>query len=497
MAQIDIRNLTFAYPGNPENVFENFCLHFDTSWRLGLIGRNGRGKTTLLRLLGGTLKGSGSISAPAGIASFPPVIADEGRSVHCVMESLCPGLELWQAECELDRIGVSVEPSKAAFASLSPGEKTKVLLAAQFMAQPDYMLIDEPTNHLDRSGRQSLAAYLATRKGFLVVSHDREFLDGCTDHTVALNRSGMDVRRGSFSSWQADFETRQASELERNNSLKREIVRLGQSASRSEQWARQRECTKSAGLDSGYAGHKAAKLMKRAKAAEKRREQAVEEKRSLLHDMERADLLRMFPLAPPQELVLSCSHVRPAYPGLPFAAATFDLRRGDRVVLEGGNGTGKTSLLRLIAGEDVPCEGSVRKNGGLRISWLGQDTASGRGTLDDIAGARGLDRTQLLTMLHQLGFPRSHFGRRLETLSEGQRKKVLLAASLCERAHLYIWDEPLNYLDLYVRLQLEELIVRVQPTLLMVEHDAAFVRAVATKRVQLVREDREAQIETT
>lgn len=487
MPQINIHDLTFAYPGSADNVFENLNLNLDTDWRLGLIGRNGRGKTTLLRLLSGELTGSGHITVPEPAQYFPPPDPGESETVFSAMETLAPGLQFWEAERELSRIGSHIASAELPFAALSPGERTQALLAALFLGRNGYLLIDEPTNHLDADSRRSLAAYLAAQRGFLLVSHDRAFLDACTDHTVAINRSSIDVQQGNFSAWKAEFDARQTAEAQRSEQLRKEIQRLGRAADRSEQWSRRRERSKNESFDSGFEGHRAAKVMKRAKAAARRRSEAAEEKKTLLTNTETAESLKMFPVPAPKELLASFSGVMIDYPGGPFPTVSFDIRRGDRIVLRGGNGTGKTSLLRLLAGDDVPHTGELSSAGGLRISWLPQDTSGCCGSLRNLADSRGLDWTQFLTMLRQLDLPRSLFERPLETFSEGQRKKTLLAASLCERAHLYVWDEPLNYVDLYTRMQLEELILRVRPTLLMVEHDAAFTDAVAAKYVALER----------
>ena len=487
MAQISVTNLTFAYPNASDNVFENLTLHLDTRWRLGLIGRNGRGKTTLLRLLAGELSGTGSVNVPGKTTVYPPPTPPREASVHAVMCRLAPGLELWQAECELAQLDTHIPSVEVPFDSLSPGERTKVLLAAQFLADRGSLLIDEPTNHLDAPGRRALAAYLARKDGFLVTSHDREFLDGCTDHILALNRTSMELRKGSFSAWKADFENRLAAEDAQNARLKKEIRRLREAADRSAGWSARRENTKTQGRDSGFEGHRAAKMMKRAKTQEKRQRQALAEAQELLHDAETPAALKMFPLTFPRETLASFSDVAPSYPGAPFSPATFAVCRGDRIVLEGQNGTGKTSLLRLLEGEDLPHTGRLHIAGSLRVSWLPQDTSCCRGSLRDLASVRGLDWTQFLTMLRQLDFPRSHLDRDLQSLSEGQRKKALLGASLCEQAHLYVWDEPLNYVDLYTRMQIEELVLKARPTLLIVEHDLAFVEAVATKRIRLTR----------
>ncbi len=164
---------------------------------------------------------------------------------------------------------------------------------------------------------------------------------------------------------------------------------------------------------------------------------------------------------------------------------TFDVRRGDRIALQGRNGCGKSSILKLICGFDIPFNGTVRIGSGLKISYVPQDTSGLSGTLDDYAATRILDQTLFKAILRKLDFSRIQFEKRLEYYSAGQKKKVLIAASLCEKAHLYVWDEPLNYIDVISRMQIENLMVTHEPTMLFVEHDSAFCENVATESIAL------------
>ena len=161
------------------------------------------------------------------------------------------------------------------------------------------------------------------------------------------------------------------------------------------------------------------------------------------------------------------------------------LRPGDRIAVTGRNGCGKSSLLKLICGMPVPHTGTLHTKSGLVISYLPQDTAGLSGTLTEFCQGRGLEESLCKAILRKLGFARVQFEKDMSALSAGQKKKTLLAASLCERAHLYVWDEPLNYIDLFSRLQIEELICTAQPTMLFVEHDAAFCRNIATGEFSL------------
>lgn len=230
---IQIKNLTFSYPGSGENVFENVSFQIETNWKTGLIGRNGRGKTTFLRLLRGDFEGeySGRISRPAGADYFPCEIGDAGRHTVDVMTEVC-GAEEWRISKELSRLGVSDDILRRPFSALSGGEQTKALLAAMFLRDGRFLLIDEPTNHLDEEAKDEIAAYLRGKSGFLLVSHDRALLDACVDHILSINRTGIEVENGNFSSWRENSERREAAEREREERLRADIRRLKASARR-------------------------------------------------------------------------------------------------------------------------------------------------------------------------------------------------------------------------------------------------------------------------
>ena len=152
---------------------------------------------------------------------------------------------------------------------------------------------------------------------------------------------------------------------------------------------------------------------------------------------------------------------------------------------DGGNGSGKTSLLRLILGEDIPHTGTLFRASGLEISYVPQKADHLQGNPVDWAEKLDIGLTKFLTILRKLDFSRELFSRNMAEYSAGQRKKILLAASLCQSAHLYLWDEPLNYIDLFSRMQIEELLLQYRPTLLFVEHDRVFQERIATQVVRL------------
>ena len=486
MALIQIEHLSFSYPSSYDPIFEDVSLRLDTRWKLGFIGRNGRGKTTFFRLLRGEYEYSGSIRAPVTFDYFPYPVSDPDRPTGEVLRGVCPGADGWQLERELSLLAVRPDVLERPFGSLSNGEQTKVLLAGLFLNEEHFLLIDEPTNHLDARARAMVAAYLQKKQGFILVSHDRCFLDGCVDHILSLNRAGIEVQSGNFSSWFANFQQRQALEQAQDERLRRDIRRLEQSARRTAVWSDRVEASKKGAADKGYVGHKAAKMMKRAKSIEARQQKAIEEKSGLLKNAETAETLRVAPLLHYADTLAAFTDVTIEYDGRTVCGpVSFAVRRGERVALDGGNGSGKSSLLKLLCGRDIPHTGLVRTAPGLVLSCVPQDAAGLAGDLADYARAHGLDESLFKAILRKMDFSRVQFEKDMASFSSGQKKKVLLAKSLCEKAHLYVWDEPLNFIDLYTRMQLEQLIGRDGPAMLFVEHDAAFRAAAATTVVRL------------
>ena len=493
MSMIKVENLTFSYPTSYDNIFENASFQIDTDWKLGFVGRNGRGKTTLLRLLMGKYEYSGSIEAPVEFDYFPYPVADESLHTSEVLGEICPGAEGWELLRELSYLEVEPETLERPFETLSNGERTKLLLAALFLNEGNFLLIDAPTNHLDGRGRELVSAYLKRKKGFILVSHDRRFLDGCVDHILSLNRASIEVQSGNFSSWMENFQRQQEFELARDRRLKKDMDRLRQAAGRTSDWSDKVEKSKfgvgSSGEkvpDRGFVGHKAAKMMKRSKALETRQLKAAEEKEGLLKNLETAKDIKLIPLCYHADVLAAFSGVAASYGGKEVCLpASFEVRRGERVAIEGRNGSGKSSLLKILMGEPIEHTGTVRLGSGLVVSYVPQDTTHLRGSLSEFAKENHVDESLLKALLRQLDFERVQFEKDMAEFSGGQKKKVLRAKSLCDRAHLYVWDEPLNFMDVYSRVQIEGLIGKFLPTMVFVEHDGAFRDAVATKTVRL------------
>ena len=488
MSLIQVSNLTFAYEGSYDPIFENVSFQIDTNWRLGFTGRNGRGKTTFLNLLLGKFPYRGSISASVRFSYFPYEIPDKTHLAIDMVEEIYPDYQYWQLAKEMNLLQLEEDALYRPFGTLSNGEQTKLMLAVLFPKENNFLLIDEPTNHLDIQGRELVSRYLKSKKGFILVSHDRAFLDGCVDHILSINKANIEVCRGNFSTWYENKQRQDSFELSENEKLKREIRRLEGTAREKASWSDRAEATKIGNhvFDRGYVGHKAEKMMARSKAIEKRQNAAIEEKSKLLKNIERSDTLKIFQTPFHTKRLASLVDVSVCYGETPVCrGVTFDIQQGDRIVLQGANGSGKSSIIKLICGEQIPHTGELRIGTGLTISYVPQDASHLRGRLSDFARESGVDESLFLAMLAKLDVSKEQMEKDMSALSAGQKKKVLLARSICQSKNLHIWDEPMNYIDVISRMQIEELLLTFQPTILFVEHDKTFCDRIATKVVPL------------
>ncbi len=537
MPNLICRNLSFAYPGGEREVFTHLNLIIDTGWRTALVGGNGRGKTTLLKLLAGRLApDTGEIERPVSCMLFSEPVSVSAMAARQAARQMAGPFDRLETEIEqllargdepalarygaleveyralggyeidarldreLDAVGLSDRDRLRPMISLSGGEQTRSLLAGLFAAPAAFPLIDEPTNHLDLAGRQQLAEYLNAKTGFLIVSHDRALLDAAAEHLVALNQDSVEHHRLRYSDWRESMAARLAAQARANEHLKKDIRRLEIAAEARRAGALAREADKTAGghrrlpservSDRGFVGAQAARQMKRALAAEQRAERRAADRRETLKDVEKVYELKLAephtPLSRDRPLIratkLSVVRETPL-----FAPVSFDVRPGERVAILGPNGAGKTSLLDAMAGRDVPLAGELELPKRLQVSRVCQQPRWRRGRLRAHLDDAHLDEGAFRQIMAALGVRGTVLDQPLEQLSQGQLKKVELARSIGESAHLLLWDEPLNYVDVDTRERIEEALVASTATLIFVEHDARFIERLATKSVMLER----------
>jgi lincosamide and streptogramin A transport system ATP-binding/permease protein len=525
MALIALEQLGYHYedPYNP--VFSDLNLGIDTAWKTGMVGRNGRGKTTLLNLLRGRLEPTvGCLSMPVAAAYFPYEPPVEGLSVARVIKASVAPFEQWEERMqrllekgdepsieaygelasrferlggyqiddivarEAALLGLGQEALVRPFATLSGGERTRALIIALFLRRDRFPLIDEPTNHLDMDGRQSLGRYLARQRGFVLVSHDRHFLDLCTDHILSLNRADTRLNQGNFSNWKSQMEREEETQRRTQAKLQREVRALKQEARRRRDWSDRKEKSKIGAYDKGRIGHLAAKTMKKALNAERRIRDKLEAKQELLQNREKERVLKLDhgDEGPETLLALDGAYLRLGDKEL-LDGLSLRLRHGERLAISGANGTGKTALLRVLCGELPLAAGTLLLPAHVRVCRSHQIPLWQQGLLRPLLAAAAIDETRFRTLMGSLGVQGEIFERPLESFSEGQRKKVDLCRSFLAPADLLVWDEPLNYLDLDSREQIERVVLEYRPTLLFVEHDCHFTEKVATDVVVLRR----------
>lgn len=524
MSSIVLNSVTFYYTSPEEKLFDNLNLNISTDWKLGLIGRNGRGKTTLLNLINKSISPvKGTIHTEINTKFFPYYPANiTDDTMNVIKENIAP-YAFWEAkmklltskndtksmveygevlekyqelngyeidsmiEKEFDELGMNSNLLKREFNSLSGGEQTRSLLVSLFLKKDSFTLIDEPTNHLDMEGRKLLGNYLSKKGGFVLVSHDRYFLDLCVDHIMSINKNDVRLSKGNYSQWKYNSDLEEEFEKRMRNKLKREIKSLEVAAKKRRQWSdkKEKEITGS-GKEKGFISHRSAKLMKRALSIESRVDKKLEEKKALLKNFEKERSLKLNEKTKSVNKLISVSN---AYLKIGSIVVLDDfsltVSEGDRVAIIGGNGCGKTTLVKVLIGELDLDEGILYKPNFVTISYARQNPLWDKGSLRKHLKDESIDETKFRNIMGVLGVSGNLFERPLESFSKGEIKKVELCKSFLEPSNLLIWDEPLNYLDVMSREQIEKVILNHKPSMIFTEHDKIFIERIATYIIKL------------
>ena len=494
MSLISINNLTFGYDGSYNNIFENVSFNIDTDWKLGLIGRNGKGKTTFLNLLQNKYEYKGTILKNVDVDYFPFEVKDKEKLAIEIVNDIAPNVQDWEIIKELNLLNTDAEILYRKFNLLSGGEQVKILLISLFLKGNNFLLIDEPTNHLDIETRNNLINYLERKKGFIVVSHNRNFLDKIVDHIISINNTNIEIQKGNFSSWKANKDKQDNFEMVQNEKLSKDINKLEVASRNTAKWSNEVERSKyktnnsEKTIDRGYLGHKSAKMMKKSKVMEQRIQKAIDEKTNLLKNIDRNDTLKIIPLTSNKTPLILVNKLQIKYNSeLIFKPISFEVNNGDRIAIIGKNGAGKSSVLKLILSQNIQYDGEINIANNIITSYVSQSTEYLKGSLKDFVYNNEIDESIFKAMLIKMGLSQSDFDTNIQDMSEGQKKKVLIAKSISEQANIYIWDEPLNYIDILTREQIEDAILKYKPTLIFVEHDETFIEKVATKIIKLER----------
>ena len=500
MSTIKITKLSFRYEDSSDNIFNDLNLNLDSSWKLGLVGRNGRGKTTFLNLLRGKMKGLGQIQSKLSFSYFPVEINNPDNITLYELQDQT-SFEQWKLERELNLMDADPNLLWQPFDTLSGGEQTKVLLALSFTNKDAFPLIDEPTDHLDEDSREQVAQYLKKHdKGYIVVSHDRDFLNQVTDHILAIENTEIHLYQRNYAAYEDTKNKRDEFNREKNAKLKGKIKSLNNKSVQFNNWSDSIEAQKYCGmktqhilnrrtrLNKGAIGHAAEKMMRKAKNVEHRMDKALNEKKGLMTNIEDVPDLTMNFHPNYHKTLLETQHLNLEIQGKKlFQDLNLVVQNHCVVSLEGKNGSGKSTFLKLLLGQarNVSYQGKFELTNGLSISYLPQDFTEYTGTLKEFANKQKISYEELLNNLKKMGFPRESFSTKIEEMSMGQQKRVAIAKSLVEPADLYLWDEPANYLDVFNQDQLIKLLKENKPAMLLVEHDQYFIQQVTRRRIHL------------
>ncbi len=494
MAQIEVKNLTFYYDDFYHPVFENLNVNLNTDWKMALVGRNGRGKTTLLKLLEGSLEASaGKIKRYGTVSYFPYSYDAEYTKTLDVIKACIGGDEMeYRIYKELAQMRLPAELLERDFSILSGGEQTCMLIIALFLRKDAFVLLDEPTNHLDKEKKEHLKQYLRRKKGYIIASHDTIFLDAVVDHILAINKVDISIEQGNYSTWRRNMELKEQFELRTRQRLMQEIKQLERQSKLTRNWSdignKQKYPFTSNARTNGTRAY-----MRQAKAAEQQIRDNLEEKKRLLRNMEEEKQLSIYQEILEEECLLAVEDMSYCYETgqFPvFEGVTLHVYPGDKIWLRGHNGAGKTTLLKLLSGKLPGAD--VRYKEGISIAYVTQEPVWHSGEVKECLREslkEGEDFQAIYGKFKQLcslfDLPEDFDERPLETLSSGERKKVDVARVLSGNHQVLFLDEPLNYMDVYFKAQLEAALSDEELTLIFVEHNEEFGGRIANKVLEL------------
>ncbi len=474
MALLQLKNVSLHY--GAEHLLDGIDLAIEPADRVCLLGRNGCGKTSLLRLISGEEGPSGGeILRPPGAVMTRLDQEIPESFAGPVFDLIRTGLshtrheEEWEADLRIEDLIREMElPGEAEFQSLSGGLKRRVLLARALAGQPDLLLLDEPTNHLDLTSILWLEEFLLAHPiSLLFVTHDRAFLKRLATRILELDR-------GKIFGWACDYETFLQRKAE---SLEAEAVRwaaFDKKLAQEEVWLRQ--------------GVKARRTRNEGRVRallDLRRERACRRERTGQAKMEIQEG------AVSGQRVLLAKGITFAYPGTSAPVVrdfSVEIWRGDKIGILGANGSGKTTLLKLLLGRMGPDSGTVQRGTNLEVVYLDQlrDQIDGeKSVAENVAGAaqtvkfNGRDRN-IHSYLADFLFRSDRIRMPAKMLSGGERNRLLLARLFLQPANVLVLDEPTNDLDAETLELLEELLVSWDQTLLLVSHDRMFLDNVVT-----------------
>lgn len=470
MPLLTFKSVSLAYGLKP--LLHQVDFQVDERERVGLIGRNGGGKSTLLSILTGQqTPDDGLVWKAHGLTvGHVPQEPSFGENTSAFDEialgltGLDRDLEPWRVERQLSLLGLVAETQVS---TLSGGWKKRVALARALVSEPDVLILDEPTNHLDISAIEALEALLCQFAGSLVfITHDRQFLDRVATRIVELDRGKLTCFGATF----ADYQRRKAEQLAAEALQQAHFDKL---LSQEEAWIR-----------------KGVEARRTRNEGRVRRLERMRDERSARRDQMGKVRLSLDSGQASGKLVAELQDVTLRYQDrLLVDRLTTRIQRGDKIGIIGPNGAGKTTLLRALLGQLTPDSGQIRIGTKLEIAYFDQwrEQLNPQATLIDTIspGADYVDingqKQHVISYLGDFLFPPERARAKVESLSGGERNRLLLARLFSRPSNVLVLDEPTNDLDIETLELLESLLIDYSGTLFLVSHDRAFLDAVVTQ----------------
>lgn len=455
--------------------------------RIGLVGRNGEGKSTLVRLLVGLEEPEqGSVWHYGSVAYVPQSLE---AYEHLTVFAWLATQDVTLTPQAVQEIGLGDHIWNLPIAELSGGEQTKVALLAALCKKPDLLLLDEPTNHLDLDTVQMLEKkLLAERLALVVISHDRRFLDEVTNQTWALKDCTLTAYPGNYSQyahWVAAEEERVRHAYQE---YLKEKDRLEESIERKRQWAARGEkgrvaTDSSARLKKAEDRSSAANMHGKAKSLERRLEKLEPQEKPEQKLIANVRFLEIESAERP--ILLRGEGVQFGYGDrVILNRVDFEVAREDRIALVGSNGVGKSTLLKLLTGQERAEQGNIRVTPTATLGYFDQVFDSlnlERTLLDDLLYLPNMDNTTARLFLGSFLFRGDEVFRKLSTLSYGERVRYVFVKLILSRSNTLILDEPSNHLDILTREKLEEALEEYPGAMIVASHDRYFLEKVTNK----------------
>ncbi|NLU52472.1 MAG: ABC-F type ribosomal protection protein [Clostridiaceae bacterium] len=497
--RISFSGLSKSYEG--KTIFDNLNGQINNGDKIGLIGSNGVGKTTLVKLLtGNEEKDSGDIMFSGDIKILYiqqyPEFDEECSVLEDILNFICSwNKDKWKdektegqealAKKALSKVGLSEELWNQKASSLSGGEKTKLALSRMLVCDFDFLILDEPTNHLDMVGHEWLEEFIKNLdKPMLVISHDRYFLDNTANKIWELTKKELKVYEGNYSSYKLQKEIEEKNILKEYEKQQTRIQELKAMISDRENWY--------------HRAHKAAGQNDYLRARAKKQANTLNAKKTQLERLERDRIEKPQKEVSPAFDVINKNIIGRKFPRFliqgkdisksygenqVLSSISFNVERGDRIAVIGANGSGKSTLLKTICGIFDDYTGSLNISPTVKIGYFSQELENlnqNAAILDDVM-VEGVTYQEARLLLASLLFRGDDVYKKIGHLSMGEKGRVAFAKLILSGANLLVLDEPTNYMDIKSKEKIEEALEQFQGSMIFVSHDRYFINRLASR----------------